>query len=212
MAVSPTGDQPPPYNPPTPTLAAEPTAVSPPAKKRSSAERFIIGTFLLILVIAALFVAAVTIQGMTYCLFKKKNSTFLQVILWVFYSGCCIWASTGVGCWAMLLRNLWGPKAIKRFPIDENIVALVVVGGVGMLIWGPFWCLWKGSVWIVEKCQGRFCGDAFDEEEDQQMPIELEEGRRLIPNRDLEGDDENRECLSSQVGLDIEREASKQRQ
>ena len=78
----------------------------------------------------------------------------------------------------MLLRDLWGPKAKERVRFEEYWLAAAVAGAVV----GPVIAAGAGAAKLVEWCQGRWCGDALEDEEvvGAQGGTELEEGRRLI--------------------------------
>ena len=56
--------------------------------------------------------------------------------MWIFFFGIsAAWASSGILCWAMWLRNLWGgPEAAERWPIQHNIPLIILAG----VLFGPF--------------------------------------------------------------------------
>jgi hypothetical protein len=60
----------------------------------------------------------------------------MTVLMWIFFFAISLaWASSGILCWAMWLRNLWGgPEAADRWPIQHNI-GLIILAGV---LFGPF--------------------------------------------------------------------------
>jgi len=201
------GDQPPPYEPPA-TATTTPTPLEPatPPKKRSSAERFTMGTSLFILLLFSLIIIGLDIQALIYCLFPNPVHVALQTFYWVYFAGICLWATTSAACWLMLLRNLWGPKVAKRWPIRQDW-AYMWIFGMGALVVMPLWGLWKGLTTAVEMCQGRFCGEGLEDE----VELELEEGRRLVGSDGDDGaEDVNGEGSSIRMEVETERESSKQ--
>lgn len=169
-------ENPPPYEAPTPTTT--PTSPHPFDHNWSSAERFIIGTFVFIVLMFTLFALGLVVLAFLYCMRPLPYTVWGPVFWWILYSAAVFGASPGMACWAMLLRNLWGPRAIKKFPITQSWLCMGVIFLGVIILWLPFVATWKGLSWAVEKCQGKFCGDALEEEEE--VPVELEEGVRLI--------------------------------
>lgn len=125
----------------------------------------------------------------------SPSPVFVRIIFWTIYSCICTWATVGVGCWLILLRNLWGPVVAKKYPIKEAAFAIIIVGAVGVILTGPFILVWKGlsmgSVAAVEACQRRFCGDALEDAEDDGRNLELEEGRALVSSEYQEDQEES---------------------
>jgi len=61
----------------------------------------------------------------------------------------------------------------------------------------------------VEACQGRFCGEGLEDEDE--IELELEEGRRLLGSDGDDGaEDVNGEGSSIRMEVETERESSKQ--
>jgi len=133
---------------------------------------------LLIVILFTVVTLGLSVQALTYCQGDGVLQVGFRVFFWLIYFLYLLWISVGVGCWLMLLRNLWGPKMAKRFPIEPSFICTFAVGSIVLLIWSPFWGLWKGSVWIVEQCQGHLCGDALEDEAEE--TVELDEGQRLV--------------------------------
>jgi hypothetical protein len=171
------GEEPPPYQ--LPITEAPNTAPKKIEKKRSPAESFLIGTLLFIGLFFCLFLAGLGIQAAVWCNAFGPLPIFVRLIFWIVYSIPCFWATVGASCWLILLRNLGGPRAMKRYPINENFVA---VGALSMVLF-PFVffgsLLWKGAVGAVEACQHRICGDMWEDDETENN-VELEEGRLSI--------------------------------
>jgi hypothetical protein len=127
-----TEEQPPPYQPPlheASTLALTSTP-KPPKVPRSSAERFVMGTTILLAIIASIFLGALALQAVIFCQHWSPVSIFPRVIYWGIFGIPCGWATVGASCWLMLLRDLWGPGVRKKFPIRESA-----------LIYGLFYAL-----------------------------------------------------------------------
>ena len=136
-------EDPPAYAPPEPTPIPSTTSLSPaapaePLFKRSSANLFVLGTFLMVPLLVALLCLALSIQYITFCHDWSPTSTTAQVFCWLFFSGNAIFATFGVACYAMLFRDLWGPAAKKKFPIEEHILLKVTLGTIACMIAFPF--------------------------------------------------------------------------
>lgn len=105
---------------------------------------------------------------------------FPRVIYWVVFGIPCGWTTVGASCWLMLLRDLWGPGARKKFPIQES----ALIYGLFCALLSPFiligFVFGGGAVKAIEACQRRFCGDALEDEGDEsEESIELREGSRM---------------------------------
>jgi hypothetical protein len=130
------GEEPPPYAPrePTPVEATPSTAPSAPTKpvvKHSSAYLFVVGTALFIPVLFSLLCLALSIQWLGFCQQADPYSSGWQAWYWIlFFCPPALWARSGLACWAMLFRDLWGPAAKKKYVFEEHMV----VGGVGFII------------------------------------------------------------------------------
>jgi hypothetical protein len=113
-------------------------------KPESSAELFVNGTSILILLFGGLLFAGIEFQYMFVCL---APGSIFQVMLGLLFSLSCLWASVGFCCWVMLLRDLWGLGMRKMVPIDEWIV----IKGLLLLATLPF--LFVG--WVQYLLKGR---------------------------------------------------------
>jgi hypothetical protein len=179
----PDAEDPPPYQPPaqevTPSPALVP-ALNVPKVKRSSAQSFVMGTALLLGIMASLFLAGLAMQALIFCGPWSPVSFFLRIVYWIVFSIPCLWASVGVSCWLMLLRDLWGPAMKKRLPLKET----GLIYGLFCVLFAPFafvmFVVGGGAVKAVEMCQRRFCGDALEDEvEEGEEVLELEQGLRM---------------------------------
>ena len=133
------GEDPPPYAPPpTPVPATSTPAPAEPAKPavpRSSAQCFVQGTALLILMLFSILCLALSIGWMTHCGKESPWSATAQFFSWLlFFCAPAIWATFGLSCWAMLFRNLFGRAARKKYPFEENMMIL----GFFIMIGTPF--------------------------------------------------------------------------
>lgn len=174
-------DEPPPYQPPA-TETATPAPPTPKIK-RSSAHSFVVGSAVFVPVLTSLIFLALDIQAVIFCSTFSPVSTFPRIINWVLYSLTCLWASTGVSCWMMLFRDLWGPGMKEKYPIREGYIAIRIVS----LPLVPFIMIGMGLVNAIQACQRRFCSDALEEEsEDAEQGIEL--GQESLPNVDEDGE------------------------
>jgi len=159
-ADGPAADEPPPYQPPsTETVTPAPQM---PKVKRSSAHSFVMGSCIFIALLTSITFLALDIQAIIFCESFSPVSTVPRVIFWIFYGLMCMWASTGVSCWMMLFRDLWGPAAKKKYPITEAFFFTWVFA----LPMTPFVVLGMGLVNAIEACQKRFCSEALEEEEE----------------------------------------------
>lgn len=112
--------------------------------QRPSIARFAVCTTLSIINIIAIVLLVFSIQSAIFCGVESSSSkptTSSQYILnttltWIFIFGIsAAWASSGILCWVMWLRNLWGgPEAAERWPIQHNIL-IIILAGVAL---GPF--------------------------------------------------------------------------
>lgn len=178
------GDEPPPYQPPSETALAVVPPKNLPWEEHSSAMRFVVGSGYLALITTFLLLCALSIEASIYCL-EVGNSTVGQVIWWLLFSIPCVWASTALSCWAMLLRDLWGPRMKKRFPFKETAIIYALICVITAPFAMVFYIVGGGAVKAVEACQHWFCGDALleDGDEDAGAGMELEEGRQAGSRR-----------------------------
>ncbi|KIM98479.1 hypothetical protein OIDMADRAFT_181840 [Oidiodendron maius Zn] len=112
--------------------------------QRPSIARFVICTTLSIINIIAIVLLVFSIQSAVFCGVQSSTSkppTSNQYVLdttlmWTFFFGIpAAWASSGILCWAMWLRNLLGgPEAAERWPIQHNIPIIILAG----VVFGPF--------------------------------------------------------------------------
>ncbi|CAG8971526.1 hypothetical protein HYALB_00005422 [Hymenoscyphus albidus] len=135
-----------------------------PTKPRSSAELFVIGTACLLVIIFCLVTIAFATQATIFCQDWSPLSVGLQVFFWFFYLIPLLTSTQAFGCWTMLLRDLWGLAARKKYPVSENWVFI------------PFGIIGRGVVMIVEKCQERLCGAGINGDDIE--VIGLEDGPR----------------------------------
>lgn len=108
--------------------------------RRPSVARFVICTILSIINILAIVLEAFSIQGVIFCGMQSPSSKppdFSRyvgnaVLVWTFFFFIsATWASTGILCWAMWLRNLWGgPEAAERWPIQHDFPLIILAGGL----------------------------------------------------------------------------------
>jgi len=96
------------------------------AKRRMSQKptipRFAICTTLAILNILAMVLMAFANQSLLYCgsevtaetPIAKQQQTKDAVLIWFVYALSAAWASSGILCWAMWMRNLWGVQKQRR--------------------------------------------------------------------------------------------------
>lgn len=173
-----TSDEPPPYPAPfeNPPPAPEPAVPTASKTKRSSAHEFVVGTSLFVALITVLFILALDIESLIYCMGPSVTGTSGKVVLWGSYSLQCLWCSMGATCWAMLLRNLWGPQMKKKYPFTAEALLLAVF----VVPATPIFMLGMGCIKMIECCQGIFCGSALEEErEELGQSLELQEGVTL---------------------------------
>ncbi|KUJ17257.1 uncharacterized protein LY89DRAFT_717999 [Mollisia scopiformis] len=177
-------DEPPPYQGPATQNTPHLSQTTP--IKRSSAQRFVTGTILFMCNITSLFLLALTVQSAIFCQPWSPLSFWPRLICWALFSIPAIWSLNGATCWAMLLRDLWGPGMRKKYPIKEYALSFTLL----CIVISPFVLLWTvfgvGSVKAVEACQRRFCGDAL---EDGDENVELGDGR-IDGERNEDIDDE----------------------
>jgi len=151
-------DQPPPYN--SPEFATVAPSPSPPKSGRSSAQSFVLGSALFAANIVTLFMFVLSIQAATYCVhYDRITDVEPRVVLWLLFSAVTAWATCGMMSWVILLRDLWGPGAKKKLPINEAFVVITLIA----IVVAPFWAVGSGAVKAVEACQRRFCGDALED-------------------------------------------------
>jgi hypothetical protein len=113
------------------------------AKRRMSQKpsipRFAICTTLAILNILAMVLMAFANQSLLYCdnevtagtPIAKHQQTTDAVLIWFVYT---LSASSGILCWAMWMRNLWGgPEAAERWPIRSDLGAFPLLGAIAVL-------------------------------------------------------------------------------
>lgn len=154
-------ETPPPYNE-TPDTIAKPTKTT---KPRTSAELFVIGTACLLVIIFCLVTIALATQATIFCQDWSPLSAGPQGLLWFFYLSPLLTSTRALGCWVILLRDLWGPAAKRKFPVSEKWFFL------------PFGMAGRGMVILVEGCQRRFCGGGIEVEDmESEGVIDLEEG------------------------------------
>ncbi|KAG0646598.1 hypothetical protein D0Z07_7561 [Hyphodiscus hymeniophilus] len=194
------GDDPPPYAPPestsTPIIFPVPaTLVRPTA---SSAHFFVTGTFFFILMLLSLFLLALSLQWLSFCQHYSPTSTSGQVFTWVFFCIPATWATFGLTCWVILLRDLWGPAAKKRFPIEEYALVKGLVMAVAFAALFPFVLSGMLLTKAVEVAQKRLCPGAIAEEDD----VEIEE----LSREDEEPHEVQGEGESSDGNADIHEE------
>jgi hypothetical protein len=214
-AQGPSGDDmPPPYQPQSSSSlsAAVPQPDSPPSAvpttnrsslpRRSSAHLFVLGTFYMILNILALFNLALTIQSILFCVWGPLHHTPTSVFYWLIFSIPTAFATVGGAVWAMLFRDLFGPKAKKRWAFRETVVLEVTAYALGspvilLMIIGML--VGTGVIKGLEGCQRRWCPDSLAEEEaeaelttsDGRTVVELEMGSvdaSFIPTEEEIGD------------------------
>lgn len=74
---------------------------------------------------------------------------------------------SGISCWAMLVRDLWGPKMRKKYPFGEDAIMSGIVVSVVCVTLLPFMLLSKVCIECVRGCQRRWCADALADEEER---------------------------------------------
>lgn len=68
----------------------------------------------------------------------------------------------------MLVRDLWGKKAKKKFKIDEGMVMAGLFFLVFGAVLGPILILGMGAVKCVEGAQRAWCGDVLVEDDEEE--------------------------------------------
>ncbi|RAL66545.1 hypothetical protein DID88_006235 [Monilinia fructigena] len=187
---------PPPYEPSTsntasiPTLTTQtshsssaPTPINPFTKTvKKAAEQFVKGTLIFCQLVFMLFLQALAIQYFIYCdghRHKKKASIGWIVFYWTISSPVYLGATSSFLCWVILFRDLWGPAAKWKIPIDPSCVWMLlfslIVTAISlavMIVRGGY----KGLIWCVENCQKGFCGGAAKDKGEELET--MEEGGR----------------------------------
>lgn len=154
------GENPPPYQ-----ENSEVTRKMKAPKPRTSAESFVLGTFLLSIIIFCLVTIALATQATIFCQDWSPLSAGPQLMLWFFYLSPLLTSTWAFGCWMMLLRDLWGRVARKQLPVSENWFFL------------PFGMVGSGLALAVEGCQRQFCGGGIEAEDREcEDVVDLEEG------------------------------------
>jgi hypothetical protein len=157
-------EEPPAYQPPEPVVEEKK-----PKKKFTSAQAFVISTFLLAPLIFMFFLAGLAVQSLVYCQFWSPVPIGARIFWWILFSFPCLFATTAISCWAMLFRNLFGKKVRERFYFNEGVILM----GMFFLICGPFIAVWvivgEGMVKVVESCQRRCCPGGLEDEEELEM-------------------------------------------
>jgi hypothetical protein len=175
-------DEPPPYQPRS-TEEIRRARWSAITSKLSPAQLFVLVSHFFFVLLALVFLLALMIQSLTFCMeIVSPIPIPVRIILWLLYTLNCFWASRGAMCWIMLLRNLWGPTAKKRFPMTETSLAWLTVKPVVML--------GKGAAKAIELCQRRFCADAL-----------VEESEEVVLGGETDGDEEAIGEGEERVGL-----------
>jgi hypothetical protein len=99
--------------------------------------RFIVCTILTLANITTLILLAFDIQALLYCgseLTKgtpitNRQQTTSAVTLWIIYAFSVFWASSGILCWPIWARNLWGgEEAAEKWPIRTDYGGMIFLG------------------------------------------------------------------------------------
>ncbi|KAI9651128.1 hypothetical protein NHQ30_001165 [Ciborinia camelliae] len=172
---------------PSTSVAASASAVVPipiptkPAKK--PAEQFVKGTIIFSLLVVDLFFQALAIQYFTYCNSDNRDKGQLSngwgIFLWTLCSPLYLGAFSSFLCWVILFRDLWGPGAKKKLPLDPSCMWMFLLGLLVAAIALPIITVkggYRGLIWCVEICQKGFCAAEEEGEELENM----EEGRRIV--------------------------------
>ncbi|KAL3423024.1 hypothetical protein PVAG01_04771 [Phlyctema vagabunda] len=168
-------DQPPPYDPEAVTTEPEPTVPKTPRTKTSSAQNFVVGSALFFSNIFVLVLGGLSVQAVIHCAPWSPLHPIFAFMWWAVYTVVTWFASFGAMCWLMLLRDLWGPRMIKRYPIEENAMLILVIG----VVISPFFLLGTVSIKGIEWLQRRFCADDIEEDGDMENGVELREAHGL---------------------------------
>ncbi|KAB8292279.1 hypothetical protein EYC80_008021 [Monilinia laxa] len=189
---------PPPYEPSTlntasiSTLTTQTSPINPSTKTvKKAAEQFVKGTLIFCQLVLILFLQALAIQYFIYCdghRHKKKASSGWVIFYWTISSPMYLGATSSFLCWVILFRDLWGPGAKKKIPIDPSCVWMILfslivtaISLVVMIVRGGY----KGLIWCVENCQRGFCGGAAEEKGEELET--MEEGRRTVNGKERVG-------------------------
>lgn len=207
---------PPPYEPSTSNTASipilttqtsfssfAPTPIDPSTKTvKKAGEQFVKGTFIFCQLVLNLFLQALAIQYFIYCddhSHKKKASSGWIIFYWTISSPMYLAATTSFLCWVILFRDLWGPGAKNKIPIDPSCVWMFLFGLIVtaisltvMIVEGGY----KGLIWCVENCQKGFCGGAAEEKGE-----EAEGYRGRSRNRNIEEEAEDEETVGLVNGI-----------
>lgn len=157
-------------------------------RSHSSAERFLGGTLLLAAQVLCIMVVRLCLQAIRYCVPLHNPPSNDFTFDWFIYCSYSLLLSVGILCWLKLFRNLWGQKAINKYPINEYIVVysvatvlLQLIKIVGLLVLVPPVALWKACVFLIETCQGGLCEKESVREGDHGVEVvNVEKGKRLV--------------------------------
>ena len=142
-----------------------------------STRRFIICTNLAFLNIIALVALEFAIQSHLHCGSELTAGTpkadrqqlIATISMWIIYVCTAAWASSGILCWVMWVRNLWGgPEAAERWPITSYLGMAILFGAAMapfILVFVLVMVIWK----VLQRC---VCGKPLIQAE----AVELESG------------------------------------
>jgi hypothetical protein len=133
--------------PPTSTVSTKPTPthqeILAADKKRllvvPTIPHFIICTILTLANITTIILLAFANQALLYCRSELTNGTPITnreqtgyaLSLWIIYVYTVLWASSGILCWPIWARNLWGgEEAAKKWPIRTDYGGMIALGCV----------------------------------------------------------------------------------
>jgi len=139
-----------PLSPPPPTSESNSISNPKPCREEIEAEdkrrmavipsipRFALCTALAILNLLTMVLLAFAIQSLVYCSpeltsgtrIANRHQNFYAVTSWIVYVFLAGWVLSGILCWAMWARNLWGGEdAAKKWPIRSDLGG-ITLGGV----------------------------------------------------------------------------------
>jgi hypothetical protein len=160
-----------------------------------SISRFVICTNLGFLNIITLVALAFVIQNTIYCgteltagtPIADRQQLVFAICIWIVYAMSAAWASSGILCWAMWVRNLWGgPEAAERWPI-KSWLGMAILLGAAM---APFLLVMilVMVIWMVLRIC--VCGKPLIQAQAQAQAVEMESGIGFDSGIEREGEEE----------------------
>ncbi|CZR63509.1 uncharacterized protein PAC_13406 [Phialocephala subalpina] len=184
-----------PLSPPPPTSESNSISNPKPCREEIEAEdkrrmavipsipRFALCTALAILNLLTMVLLAFAIQSFVYCspeltsgtLIANRHQNFYAVTSWIIYVFLAGWVLSGILCWAMWARNLWGGEdAVKKWPIRSDLGAIILVCACITLA-APFMLVAIAISWVVRCSPKRRLNSQADEPAPHTLPQPLGE-------------------------------------